>query len=87
MSESVFKNYRFQNLDGTMVIPETEEQFSTLMRTANIIRNEITENAQWLRFAESAIRRVHGITHEDVAEIAADFADAMLEEAKKRGRV
>ena len=55
------------------------------------------ENKQWLRFAEAAVstaapkgfKESESWDHamENIGVIACDIADAMLEEAKKRGRV
>ena len=51
-------------------------------------RIEESENAQWLRFAEAIAPAFKPYVNDpDTVKVLADFADAMLEEAKKRGRV
>ena len=49
------------------------------------------ENGQWLRFAEAAIASLNYGDHDDEFESTcqgiADFADAMVREAKERGRL
>lgn len=49
------------------------------------------ENAQWLRFAEAFVPTAQDChaygEHQKVANYAADFADAMVREAKERGRL
>lgn len=49
------------------------------------------ENAQWLRFAQEAMRPAMDLFGSDdwgpIAKQAADFADAMLQEAKERGKI
>lgn len=62
----------------------------TKERDAEIHRD--LESAQWLRFAEAAIPMCGGIaTFPEVSTLqvkaCADFADAMVKEAKERGRL
>lgn len=47
------------------------------------------ESAQWLRFAEAIASCDYFASdpHEDRAKHCADFADAMVREAKERGRL
>lgn len=49
------------------------------------------ESAQWLRFAEAFVPTAQDChaygEHQKVANYAADFADAMVLEAKNRGRL
>lgn len=91
MSEetSKFRNCVFTNLDGSTITPQTEEQFWALVGERNRVTSEIAVNAQWLRFAEAMAMSgsYRGISHRDHATTCADFAEAMVREARRRGRL
>lgn len=74
-------------------IKATSPTYYTVDQTEMMARvQKHAENAQWLRFAEATCVSLDGWRYvksamSDAAESVADFADAMLAEAKRRGRM